>query len=157
MISRSLCRLGAFALTAFLCLGYGEAKGCGGGDETGYDEVEYDEGGHNEGGHGHSGSTTGATCPPSNTLTAQSFGTAFLQAYCLSCHSQSVTGDARQGAPLGLDFDTLGEVHLQLPLIDTHAAAGPRATNTAMPPAQHPQPTQQEREKLGQWLACGAP
>jgi hypothetical protein len=145
MTFRTLSRLGPLALAAFLCLGHGEAKGCGGGED---DEHE---------GHEHGGVATGATCPPSNAPTAQSFGTAFLETYCLSCHSQSVTGAARQGATMGVDFDTLDDVRRQLALIDMHVAARPNATNTGMPPAQRPQPTQQERELLGQWLACGAP
>jgi len=80
-----------------------------------------------------------------------------MQTHCLSCHSKSLVGDARQGATEGVDFDTLDDVRRQSALIDTHSAAGPHATNTEMPPAERPQPTQQEREKLGQWLACGAP
>jgi len=145
MTFRTLSRLGSLALAAFLCLGHGEAKGCGGEDDDG------DEG------HEHGGVATGATCPSLDAPTAQNFGTAFVETYCLSCHSQSATGAARQGATVGVDFDTLDEVRRQLALIDTHAAAGPNTTNTEMPPAQRPQPTQQEREKLGQWLACGAP
>jgi uncharacterized membrane protein len=97
-------------------------------------------------------------CPSSaDAATAQNFGTAFMQTYCVSCHSQSVTGTARAGATVGVDFDTLDDVRRQRVLIDTHAAVGPSASNTEMPPASRPQPTQQEREKLGQWLACGAP
>ncbi len=106
--------------------------------------------------HEHGGSATGATCPSSGAPSAQNFGTAFLETHCLSCHSKSLTGAARQGATEGVDFDTLSDVRRQAALIDTHAAAGPNATNTEMPPANRPQPTQQEREKLGQWLACGA-
>jgi uncharacterized membrane protein len=80
-----------------------------------------------------------------------------MQNYCLSCHSASLTGDGRQGATEGVNFDTLEDVRRQTAMIDIHAAAGPHATNTEMPPAKSPQPSQQEREKLGQWLACGAP
>jgi uncharacterized membrane protein len=80
-----------------------------------------------------------------------------MQTYCLSCHSASLTGDGRQGATVGVNFDTLEDVRRQVAAIDLHAAAGPNATNTAMPPAKSAQPSQQEREKLGQWLACGAP
>lgn len=140
MTFRTLSRLGSLALAAFLCLGHGEAKGCGGGMD---DERE--------------GSPTGATCPTSNDLTAQSFGTAFMETYCLSCHSKAATGVARAEAPVGVDFDTLEDVRRQRALIDMHTAAGPNATNTVMPPASRPQPTQAERERLGQWLACGAP
>ncbi|KFE68994.1 hypothetical protein [Hyalangium minutum] len=144
MTFRSLYRLGPLALAAYLCLGHADNGGCGGGE---------DEDGHHPG-----GAATGATCPSSNGPSAQNFGTAFMQTYCLSCHSKSVTGTARAGATVGVDFDTLDEVRRQRAMIDTHAAAGPNATNKEMPPASIPhQPTQEEREKLGQWLACGAP
>ncbi|WP_224361460.1 c-type cytochrome [Hyalangium versicolor] len=146
MTFRVLSRLGSFALVAVLCLGHSDDGGCGGSDEQ---EEEHE--------HEHGGTATGATCPTSNAPTAQNFGTAFLQDYCLSCHSASATGVARQGAPLAVNFDTLDEVRTQIERIDTHAAAGPGATNTEMPPANRPQPTQQERATLGQWLACGAP
>jgi len=43
-------------------------------------------------------------------------------------------------------------------LIDIEAAASPSRTNTSMPPAsQAMQPNSNERLKLGDWLACGAP
>jgi uncharacterized membrane protein len=142
MTFRSLSRIASLAVVAVLCLGHSDDGGCGGGDE---DEDE------------HEGTATGATCPSSNGPTAQNFGTQFLQTYCLSCHSASVTGTARQGAPTDVNFDTLDEVRVHSAHIDSHAAAGPNATNSEMPPANRTQPTQQEREKLGQWLACGAP
>jgi uncharacterized membrane protein len=143
MTFRSLYRLGPLAVAAYLCLGHADNGGCG---AAGEDE------------HEHGGSPTGSTCPSSSdAATAQNFGTAFMQTHCLSCHSQSATGAARAGAPVGVDFDTLDDVRRQRALIDTHAAVGPNASNTEMPPASRPQPTQQEREKLGQWLACGAP
>ncbi len=137
-------------LAAVLCLGHSDDGGCGGGDDHGHEPPP----GHH---HHHTGSATGATCLATDAPTAQSFGTAFLQTYCLSCHSASLTGDARQGATEGVNFDTLEDVRRQTEMIDIHAAAGPKATNTQMPPSKSPQPTQQEREKLGQWLACGAP
>ena len=142
MTFRSLSRLGSLAIAAYLCLGHADNGGCGGGGEEE---------------HEHGGSPTGTMCPSSDAPTAQNFGTAFIQTYCLSCHSKSVTGAARADATVGVDFDTLDDVRRQRALIDTHAAVGPNASNTEMPPASRPQPTQQEREKLGQWLACGAP
>ncbi len=149
MTVRCVFRISSLVLIAVLCLGHSDDGGCGGGDDHGHEPPP----GH----HHHTGSATGATCPTTDAPTAQSFGTAFLQTYCLSCHSASLTGDARQGATEGVNFDTLEDVRRQTEMIDIHAAAGPKATNTQMPPSKSPQPTQQEREKLGQWLACGAP
>ncbi|MFL5343879.1 MAG: hypothetical protein ACJ8AT_03765 [Hyalangium sp.] len=140
MTFRTLSRIGALLIAAVLCLGHSDNGGCGGGgDEE------------------HEGVATGATCPPTDAPTAQSFGTAFLQTYCLYCHSASVTGDARHDAPTDTNFDTLDEVRMHAMHMDMHAAAGPITTNTEMPPAGRLQPTQLEREKLGEWLACGAP
>jgi mono/diheme cytochrome c family protein len=39
--------------------------------------------------------------------------------------------------------------------IDKQAAAGPNATNTYMP--EGGSVSLEERQKLGEWLACGAP
>lgn len=142
MTFRSVSRLGSLTVAAYLCLGHADNGGCGGKEEEEYE---------------HGGSPTGTLCPSASELTAQNFGTAFIQTHCVSCHSKSVTGTARAGATVGVDFDTLDEVRRQRALIDTHAAVGPNASNTEMPPASRPQPTQEEREKLGQWLACGAP
>lgn len=106
--------------------------------------------------HDH-GSGSGATCPTSGAPTAQDFGNAFLANYCTSCHSVSVKGSARGGAPTDVNFDTLADVRKWATEMDEHAAAGPHGVHTEMPPAPLPAPTQAEREKLGQWLACGAP
>ncbi|WP_224244577.1 c-type cytochrome [Hyalangium gracile] len=149
MLFRTLPRLASFALVAVLCLGHSDDGGCGGGDSTDEHEHEHE--------HEHGGTPTGATCPTSNPPTAQNFGTAFMQTYCMSCHSASVAGAARQGAPANINFDTLEEVRTNSAHIDAHTASGPNATNSDMPPSSRAQPTQQERVRLGQWLACGAP
>jgi len=99
---------------------------------------------------------TGATCPQGSTLTAQNFGNAFMDQYCTRCHSSTLTGAARQDAPVGMDFDTLDGVHANAQAIDEEAGSGPKRTNTAMPP-NGTSPTTEERQKLSEWLACGAP
>jgi len=105
----------------------------------------------------HSGGSTGTTCPSGSTLTYDTFGRQFMSNYCVRCHGSSITGTARQGAPGDHDFDTLAGIHAtELEHIEEQAAAGPNQTNTAMPPSE-PRPSQAEREKLGEWLACGAP
>jgi uncharacterized membrane protein len=154
MTFHTVSRIGSLVLAAVLCLRHADNGGCGRG---GGDEDEHEDEHEHEHEHEHGGTATGTACPATDAPTAQNFGTAFLQTYCLACHSASVTGTARQGATEGVNYDTLEDVRRQAALIDTHAAAGPNATNTEMPPAQRSQPSQQEREKLGQWLACGAP
>ena len=104
----------------------------------------------------HHGTSTGAICPSGSNLSYQSFGQSFMGAYCTRCHSSTVAGGARQGAPSGADFDTIGGIRAYLNLVDAHAAAGPAAVNDGMPPSP-PRPTNPERFQLGEWLACGAP
>lgn len=106
--------------------------------------------------HEHEGEATGALCPSENTLSYANFGQTFMTDYCVDCHSSTATGSARRDAPVGIDFDTIAGIRLHATHIDEHAAAGPNATNEEMP-EDDPKPTLEERTKLGQWLACGAP
>lgn len=99
---------------------------------------------------------TGSICPPGSTLTYDSFGRAFFDEYCQSCHASSVRGSARQGAPASHAFDDVSMIRAQSDEIDVRAAAGPDRVNTDMPRA-YPVPTDEERRELGEWLACGAP
>lgn len=108
---------------------------------------------------------TGATCPQSSTLTYASFGQSFFGTYCTRCHSSTVTGDARHGATIGVNFDTLEGIRDHACTIDSFAGSGPNGTFTFMPfdiTALNPVPpeefpTVQERAQLSQWIACGTP
>lgn len=111
---------------------------------------------HEEGTGEAVGPATSSVCPTPQTLTYDNFGRDFMNRYCLRCHSAKVTGTAREGAPSDHNFDTIDEVQGLREHIDQKAAAGPAATNTDMPRGQ-PAPTADERKKLGEWLACGAP
>jgi mono/diheme cytochrome c family protein len=99
---------------------------------------------------------SGATCPDNSTLTYDNFGKEFFQSYCLGCHSEDLSGAARGGAPGDHNFDTAELIREQIDHIDETAAAGPDAVNTFMPPSGK-QPSEEERKKLGEWLACDAP
>ena len=126
--------------------------GCGGDDDDGH-------GGHShegDSGHGHepAGPDSGAKCPTGSTLTYGNFGKEFMSKYCLKCHSSKVKDTARLGAPADHNFDTIEEIELYAEHIDQKAAAGPDSVNTSMPPA-NPKPTEDERKKLGEWIACG--
>jgi cytochrome c5 len=103
--------------------------------------------------HVHEGSPSQATCPTDNSLTYDSFGKGFMDTYCVRCHSSSLKGSARQGAEPGHNYDTLNGILPWLDHIDEHAGAGPMIINTEMPPSG-PLPKDDERRKLGQWLAC---
>lgn len=102
------------------------------------------------------GPPTKATCPTTQTLTYANFGQSFMRTYCLRCHSASVKGDARQGAPSDHNFDSVDDIRGLADHIDQYAGSGPASTNTEMP-RNDPKPSLQERQKLAEWLACKAP
>lgn len=106
--------------------------------------------------HDHEGKPTMATCPSPPTLTYANFGQAFMQSFCLRCHSTAVASNARMGAPSDHNFDLVTDIRSLAEHIDEHAGSGPAATNTIMPPGD-PRPTTEDRRKLAEWLACGAP
>jgi hypothetical protein len=102
------------------------------------------------------GPPTESQCPPDSALTWDSFGRKFMEDYCTRCHHSDLRGAARQGAPSFHDYDTVFGVRATDDHIDFTTAAGPAATNTAMPP-DGPKPSLEERRRLGEWIACGAP
>ena len=91
------------------------------------------------------GSATGSTCPSDSTLTYQNFGQAFASSYCSACHAGREQPNLTTQAAIVANRDE----------IDRVAAAGPNATNTQMP--EDGSVSSDERLKLGEWLACGAP
>jgi hypothetical protein len=90
-------------------------------------------------------------CPKSSPLTYESFGAPFFLDYCTGCHSSKVAEADRRGAPVGIDFDSLGGIRSKLTMIYGRAADD----HTTMPPAGGP--SADTRKLLGDWLACGAP
>ena len=102
------------------------------------------------------GPPTEAECPPASTLTYESFGKPFMEAYCTRCHSSELVGEDRNGAPSFHDFDTIYGIRVVSDHIDETTAAGPAAVNDSMPP-DGDRPSLEERELLGQWIACGMP
>jgi hypothetical protein len=93
------------------------------------------------------GDATGSTCPTDSALTYENFGQDFMRLHCLSCHASS--------GPESPKFDRLDQIQAKAGDIDRAAAAGPKATNTFMPDGGSVDKA--DREKLGEWLACGAP
>lgn len=90
-------------------------------------------------------------CPKEGTkLTYDSFGRGFMAQNCQTCHGQP-TAD-RKGAPEGFDFGSLDAVRDKKARIFSRAAAD----NVTMPPGPD-DPPGAERDKLAEWLACGAP
>lgn len=107
---------------------------------------------------------TGTTCPAGSTLTYASFGRNFFATYCLRCHSAAVTGDARNGATPGVNFDTLEGILDHRCRVDDYAGNGPNQNRKVMPfqdnvpPLSPPLalPSDLERQQLSQWIACGS-
>jgi len=110
-------------------------------------------------GHAAHGAPSGASCPDDSDLDYESFGAAFLDRYCISCHSSALSPAERGGAPFGFDYDThAGLWDSGIEHVDYVAAAGAAHENDFMPPrATLLQPTGHERALLGEWLSCGAP
>lgn len=90
-------------------------------------------------------------CPDDSPLRYQNFGAPFFYAYCTGCHSAEQKDDMRQGAPLHLNFETLDKIRDQAVIIYNAAAD----TNDKMPPTGGPEAL--ARQRLADWLACGAP
>ena len=98
-----------------------------------------------------------AVCASGSTLTYDNFASAFFASHCTRCHSSTLAGADRNGAPSTFNYDTLEGVRaVSAAKIDAMAAAGPAQLNTFMPPSD-PRPSAEDRERLGDWLACGSP
>src|SRR5262249_30706730 len=92
-----------------------------------------------------------ASCPKEGTkLTYESFGAPFFGRHCNVCHSAE-TG-SRQGAPGNYVFETREQVLEHRSRIFVRAAGA----DDSMPPGPD-DPPRDERNKLAEWLACGAP
>lgn len=101
------------------------------------------------------GEPTGSTCPTTDPPTYANFGDQFFETYCRDCHSSTSTD--RHDAPAGQNYDSESDIQRHASDIDSWAAAGPNATNTDMPELEGSvtmAPTKEERERLGQFLAC---
>lgn len=104
------------------------------------------------------GPPTETVCPPSSTITYENFGRAFMEDFCTNCHSSTKVGAARNGATADHDFDTLPGIQGVADHIDQAAGIGPASANRNMPPeSETSQPADGDREKLAEWLSCGAP
>jgi len=90
------------------------------------------------------------SCPKGSTLTWKSFGEDFFASYCNRCHGADL--GQRDGAPTTFVFESRDEVYVHRERIYATSAAD----NDSMPPGPDDPPLA-EREKLAEWLACGAP
>jgi hypothetical protein len=90
-----------------------------------------------------------AADPCAGAGTWASTGLPTLLTWCTACHSAQVHGDARRGAPAGVDFDTLAGARQHAARIAARVEAG------TMPPASAVGAA--EAAALLTWLRCGAP
>lgn len=90
-------------------------------------------------------------CPEDSYLSWENAGGPYMLTYCTGCHSSELPANQRQGAPAGINFDSIDDVRTWAPRIWARAAD----QNSSMPPVGAPHKT--ERALLGEWLACGAP
>ncbi len=119
------------------------AVACGGEDEDSGSEEDADV-----------GPASGAVCPTNSAVTYETDIKPFMASYCTTCHAANVPVAQRNGAPKGHNFETEQGVLDEAAHIDQEAASGPNATNTMMPPTGFPAPSVEERQKLGEYLAC---
>jgi uncharacterized membrane protein len=101
---------------------------------------------------GEDDNSSGASCPTGSTLTYDTFGKQFITDFCVKCHTVAKVKPDRK-APEGVNFDTMEDIIKWAEDIDETAAKGPNKTNEKMPPGMR-RPTPEQREQLGQWLAC---
>ena len=90
-------------------------------------------------------------CPDGSFLTYESFGGGFMLTYCTGCHHSRLPADTRQGAPIEVSFDDLEDIRAWADRIWARSGDD----NDTMPPVGPA--SAEDRARLGEWLACGAP
>lgn len=90
-------------------------------------------------------------CPDDSSLTYENFGEGFFLSWCNGCHASALGEDERQDAPLASNFDDLEQIRAFKDRVWLRSADH----NVTMPPVGGPE--DDERARLGEWLACGAP
>jgi len=75
----------------------------------------------------------------------------FFAMYCTRCHSSTLSGDARNGAPVGYDWDVESAVRARLDVIRSAVGVG-----NFMPPSD-PKPGCDERRRIVRWIDADAP
>ena len=94
---------------------------------------------------------TSLKCVKGTYLTYENFGAAFLSAHCRTCHSRTIAGQNRNGAPSSANFDSAQDASLYRGLI----LAKTQGTNPSMPPGLYL--STKQKVALAEWLDCGAP
>lgn len=122
----------------------GGSMGCGSGGRA-----PAGDGGSDAGGDGASGDAGDAQGDGSACIT---FSQVTLFAKCRTCHSSTLSGDARSNATVGVDFDVYESARTQAVLAQRYVSLG------LMPPPERNTPaTDAEKAGLDEWIACGTP
>ena len=160
-MNRSLLLTVALSLCLSACGDDGSGSDCEGSDCDGFINNEDNRAANNEANNATSDNDDEFAvswetfeerpCPDDNELTFSNFGRGFMLSWCTGCHSSSLRGEERAGAPDGTDFDRLAPIQDFAERIWVRSADD----NLTMPPVGGP--SDEERFLLGQWLACGAP
>jgi cytochrome c5 len=80
-----------------------------------------------------------------------SFAQPFFASYCTRCHSSTLTGAARNGAPDGYNWDDEAAVRAHVDMIRTAVGVG-----NFMPPSD-PRPACDDRRRIVRWIDASAP
>lgn len=92
--------------------------------------------------------TADSECVRTPPLDYENFGAAWLTKHCLGCHSSLLPEERREGAPIGVDFDTYERVLQWAPSIESLAVG----EAPSMPPGGGP--SAEELARLTEWLHC---
>ncbi len=83
--------------------------------------------------------------------TFETFAAGFFEDWCTRCHSSTLAGDDRNGAPTGYDWDVEATVRDHLDEIRNVVGV------TMFMPFDPPDPTCAERQQLVRWIDADAP
>jgi uncharacterized membrane protein len=89
-----------------------------------------------------------SACGHEPALDWDNFGQPFMTQYCTGCHASTWPEERREGAPLGVDFDTYSGVLEWAERIDARSVPD----DADMPPGGGP--SAEERALLAEWLSC---
>ena len=85
------------------------------------------------------------------TATVVPYSQLTILSLCTGCHSSTVTGNKRDGAPGGVNYDSYAAAKAE-------ASSGAAQVNAGeMPPPGEAQPTADQKDALYSWAACGTP
>ncbi len=90
-------------------------------------------------------------CPNGTNLSYGNFGKQYMHRYCTGCHSSSLSGAGRNGAPAEINLDFAADAITFRTDMLLHAAND----GAKMPPGVAV--PREERALFREWLKCGAP